>query len=152
VAWLANQYVVFQLASEHYAVNITQVRGIEKLLPLTRVPHAPSFVQGVCNLRGSVIPVIDLRRRLSLPIGPENKNARILIVNVDKYTVGMTIDNANDVVTINPGDIEPSPSLVTGIDSEFVRGVARVSNKLLVILDLEKILTVNQVNQLESVR
>jgi len=146
---VVNQYVVFQLEDELYGVDIRQVRGIEKLLPLTRVPNAPSFVKGVCNLRGSVIPVIDLKKRLSLP-GQQDKNAKIIIVNVGKQIVGMTIDATADVVSLNSEDVEPSPSLISGIDSEFIHGVAKVSNRLLIILDMERILTVEQVNLLDS--
>lgn len=148
---MANQYVIFELADEFYGVDIHQVRGIEKPMSLTRVPNAPEFVQGVCNLRGSVIPVIDLRRRLGLSAGTETKNTRVLIVNVDKYTVGMVIDNANDVVNINPDMIEPSPALVSGIDSEFIRGVAKINNRLLVLLDLNKILSVQEISDLEQI-
>jgi len=147
---MANQYVVFQLEDELYGVNIHQVRGVEKLLPLTRVPNAPSFLKGVCNLRGSVIPVIDLKERLSLPYQEEVKNAKIIIVNVGKHTVGMTIDTAADVVSIDSQEIEPSPSLVGGIDAEFIQGVAKVRDRLLILLNLERILTVDQIQALDS--
>lgn len=146
------QFVVFQLEDELYGVNIHQVRGIEKMLPLTRVPNAPSFVKGVCNLRGSVIPVIDLKKRLAISETKDDKNAKIIIVNVDRHMVGMTIDAANDVVSIDASNVEPSPSLISGIDAEFIHGVAKVSNRLLVILDLERILTVDQISLLENLR
>ncbi len=147
---MANQYVVFQLDDELYGVEITQVRTIEKSLPLTRVPHAPNFVKGVCNLRGSVVPVMDLKKRLSLPETPDEEIDRIMIVNLGRYSVGMTIDSANDVVTIEPDDIEPSPSIISGINAEFIQGVAKVNNRLLIILDLQKILTLDQIGQLEK--
>lgn len=141
---MLNQYVVFHLEDELYGVDIHQVRGIEKILPLTRVPNAPAFVRGVCNLRGSVIPVIDLKQRLAIPGGLDEANAKIIIVNIGKQTVGMTIDAAADVVSIESQDVEPSPTLVTGIDTEFIQGVAKISNRLLIILNLERILTVDQ--------
>lgn len=141
---MLNQYVVFHLEDELYGVDIHQVRGIEKVLPLTRVPNAPAFVRGVCNLRGSVIPVIDLKQRLAIPSGLDEANAKIIIVNIGKQTVGMTIDAAADVVSIDSQDVEPSPTLVTGIDTEFIQGVAKISNRLLIILNLERILTVDQ--------
>lgn len=149
---MANQYVVFQLDSEFYGVDIHQVRGIEKSLPLTRVPHAPEFVKGVCNLRGNVIPVIDLKKRLSLPETAEEDIMRIMIVHVGRFSVGMTIDAANDVVSIEPDDIEPSPSLISGINAEFIQGVAKVNNRLLILLDLQKILTLDQIDELEKLR
>lgn len=149
---MANQYVVFQLDGEFYGVDIQQVRGIEKSLPLTRVPHAPNFVKGVCNLRGSVIPVIDLKKRLSLPETADEEIARIMIVHVGRFSVGMTIDAANDVVTIDTEDIEPSPSLISGINAEFIQGVAKVNNRLLILLNLQKILTLDQIDELEKLR
>lgn len=117
------------------------------MLSLTRVPNAPPFVIGVCNLRGSVIPVIDLKQRLALPSNLD-ENAKIIFVNVGKQVVGMTIDSAVDVTSIDSDEIEPSPSLVTGIDSQFIQGVAKVSNRLLIILDMERVLTVDQLNVL----
>ncbi len=146
---MLKQYVVFQLEDELYGVEILQVRGIEKMLPLTRVPNAPSFVKGVCNLRGSVIPVIDLKKRLGLSSGAEDSNAKIIVVNVGKQIVGMTIDAAADVVSLDSNQVEPSPSLVSGIDAQFISGVAKVSNRLLIILDMERILTADQINLLD---
>lgn len=147
---MLKQYVVFQLEDELYGVEILQVRGIEKVLPLTRVPNAPSFVKGVCNLRGSVIPVIDLKKRLGLSSSGDDSNAKIIIVNVGKQVVGMTIDAAADVVSLDSSQVEPSPSLVSGIDAQFISGVAKVSNRLLIILDMESILTTDQINLLDK--
>lgn len=147
---MLNQYVVFQLEDELYGVEILQVRRIEKMLPLTRVPNAPSFVKGVCNLRGSVIPVIDLKKRLGLPSGHEDGNTKIVVVNVGKQVVGMTIDAEADVVSLDSDQVEPSPALVSGIDAEFISGVAKINNRLLIILDTERILTVDQINLLDN--
>ncbi|HOC05836.1 MAG: chemotaxis protein CheW [Bacillota bacterium] len=144
---MLKQFVVFPLEDELYGVDIHQVMRIEKMLSLTRVPNAPPFVIGVCNLRGSVIPVIDLKQRLALPSNLD-ENAKIIFVNVGKQVVGMTIDSAVDVTSIDSDEIEPSPSLVTGIDSQFIQGVAKVSNRLLIILDMERVLTVDQLNVL----
>ncbi|MGI6364559.1 MAG: chemotaxis protein CheW [Bacillota bacterium] len=147
---MLKQYVVFQLEDELYGVEILQVRGIEKMLPLTRVPNAPSFVKGVCNLRGSVIPVIDLKKRLGLASTGEVSDAKIIIVNVGKQVVGMTIDAAADVVSLDSNQVEPSPTLVSGIDAQFISGVAKVSNRLLIILDMERILTADQIDDLKK--
>jgi len=146
---MLKQFVVFQLEDELYGIDIHQVMRIEKMLPLTRVPNAPSFVIGVCNLRGSVVPVIDLKRRLALP-SRQDENAKIIIVNAGKQVVGMTIDATVDVSSIESDEIEPSPALVTGIDSQFIQGVAKISNRLLIILDMERVLTVDQFNVLEN--
>lgn len=144
---MLKQFVVFPLEDELYGVDIHQVMRIEKMLPLTRVPNAPPFVIGVCNLRGSVIPVIDLKQRLTLP-SKLDENAKIIFVNVGKQVVGMTIDSSVDVTSIESDEIEPSPSLVTGIDSQFIQGVAKISNRLLIVLDMERVLTIDQINVL----
>lgn len=144
---MLKQFVVFPLEDELYGVDINQVMRIEKMLPLTRVPNAPPFVIGVCNLRGSVIPVIDLKQRLGLPSNLD-ENAKIIFVNVGKQVVGMKIDASVDVTSIESDEIEPSPSLVTGIDSQFIQGVAKISNRLLIVLDMERVLTVDQLNVL----
>jgi purine-binding chemotaxis protein CheW len=144
---MLKQFVVFPLEDELYGVDIHQVMRIEKMLPLTRVPNAPSFVIGVCNLRGSVIPVIDLKQRLTLPSNID-ENAKIIFVHVGKQVVGMTIDSSVDVTSIDSDEIEPSPSLVTGIDSQFIQGVAKISNRLLIVLDMERVLTLDQLNVL----
>ncbi len=146
---MLKQFVVFQLEDELYGIDIHQVMRIEKMLPLTRVPNAPSFVIGVCNLRGSVVPIIDLKKRLALP-SRQDENAKIIIVNAGKQVVGMTIDATVDVSSIESDEIEPSPALVTGIDSQFIQGVAKISNRLLIILDMERVLTVDQFNVLEN--
>lgn len=146
---MLKQYVVFPLENELYGIDINQVLRIEKMLPLTRVPSAPPFVVGVCNLRGSVIPVIDLKKRLALPSRLDD-NAKIIIVSVGKQTVGMTIDASVDVASIQAEEIEPSPSLVTGIDSQFILGVGKHSNRLLIILNMERVLTLDQLDVLDD--
>lgn len=146
---MLKQFVIFQLEDELYGVDIHQVMRIEKMLPLTRVPNAPPFVIGVCNLRGSVIPIIDLKKRLALP-SRHDENAKIIIVNVGKQIVGMTIDSSVDVSSIESDEIEPSPALVTGIDAQFILGVAKISNRLLIILDMERVLTVDQLNVIDN--
>lgn len=144
---MLKQYVVFTLADELYGIDIRQVLRIERMLPLTRVPNAPPFVIGVCNLRGSVVPVIDLKKRLALP-SHRDENAKIVIVNAGKQVVGMTIDASVDVSSIQSEEIEPSPSLVTGIDAQYIQGVAKLGNRLLIILDMDRVLTVDQLGVL----
>lgn len=146
---MLRQYVIFTLEDELYGIDINQVLRIERMLPLTRVPNAPPFVIGVCNLRGNVVPVIDLRKRLALPTHP-SENAKIIIVTADTQTVGMKIDSNVDVISIDTDKIEPSPALVTGIDAQFIHGVAKHSNRLLIILDMARVLTVDQLEVLED--
>lgn len=146
---MLKQFVIFKLEEEMYGIDINQVLRIEKMMPLTRVPNAPAFVMGVCNLRGSVIPVIDLKKRLSLP-SRQVENAKVIIVNIGSQTAGMTIDSSVDVTMIETDEIEPSPTLVTGIDAQFIFGVAKLSSRLLVILNIDRVLSVDQLEALDS--
>ncbi|MCG0274565.1 MAG: chemotaxis protein CheW [Thermosediminibacteraceae bacterium] len=134
------QFVVFKLGQEEYGVNIMQVNTIERMMPITRVPKAPYFVEGVINLRGEIIPVIDLKKRFGLPPGEINGDTRIIIVNVDDLTVGMIVDSATEVVQLPQDAIEPAPSVVGSISSDFLEGVGKIGDRLLIILNLEKIL------------
>jgi purine-binding chemotaxis protein CheW len=145
------QFVVFKLAGEEYGVDILQVKTIEKILAITRVPKAPAFVEGVINLRGEVVPVIDLRKRFDLPEKQLTDNTRIIIVGVDDITVGMIVDSASEVIQISDDNIEPAPSMVGGIDSDYISGVGKVDERLLILLNLQKILKPDEINQLEQI-
>ena len=142
------QFVEFKLGEEEYGVDILQVKTIERMMDITRVPKAPQFVEGVINLRGEIVPVIDLKKRFDLPISQETDNTRIIIVNVDDITVGMIVDSANEVIQLPQDAIEPAPSIVGGIDSDFLEGVGKMDGKLLIILDLSKILKSNEIDQI----
>lgn len=142
------QFVEFKLGEEEYGVDILQVKTIERMMSITRVPKAPQFVEGVINLRGEIVPVIDLKKRFDLPISRETDNTRIIIVTVDDITVGMIVDSANEVIQLSQDAIEPAPSIIGGIDSDFLEGVGKMDGKLLIILDLSKILKSNEIDQL----
>lgn len=147
----SKQFVVFKLGDEEYGVDILQVKTIERMLPITRVPKAPMFVEGVINLRGEVVPVIDLRRRFGLPEKQVTENTRIIIVNIDEITVGMIVDSASEVIQIPEDKIEPAPAMVGGIDSAYINGVGKVNEGLLILLNLQKILKPVEIQQLENV-
>lgn len=134
------QFVVFKLGQEEYAVDIMQVNTIERMMPITRVPKAPEFVEGVINLRGEIIPVIDLKKRFGIPSGEITADTRIIIVMLDDLTVGMIVDSASEVVQLPQESIEPPPSVAGNVSSEFLEGVGKLGDRLLIILNLEKIL------------
>ncbi|ADL07883.1 chemotaxis protein CheW [Thermosediminibacter oceani] len=134
------QFVVFRLGQEEYGVDILQVNTIERMMPITRVPKAPHYVEGVINLRGEIVPVIDLRKRFDLPPLEITGDTRIIIVMVDDLTVGMIVDSATEVIQLPQEAIEPSTSVAGNINSEFLEGVGKLNDRLLIILNLEKIL------------
>ncbi|TNJ64315.1 chemotaxis protein CheW [Paenibacillus hemerocallicola] len=143
--------IVFSLAHEQYGVEVEKVRTIERMQPLTRVPKTFAFVKGVINLRGVVVPVIDLRGRFGLPEEEYTDNSRIIIVAVKDMEVGMIVDSANDVVDVDGDAIEQPPEIVGGIRAKYLRGLAKLSDdRLLVLLNLEEVLNKSEIAQLEQ--
>ncbi|UMZ73385.1 chemotaxis protein CheW [Natranaerofaba carboxydovora] len=145
------QFIVFRLGEEQYGVEILQVQTIERMLPITRVPHAPEFVEGVSNLRGSVVPIIDLRSRLGLPSKEATNESRIITVKMDDVMVGMIVDAASDVVKVPINAIEPPPSVIGGVESTYLEGVAKLEDRLLVLLKLSEVLKKEEVQQLKKI-
>jgi purine-binding chemotaxis protein CheW len=144
--------IVFALGSEEYGVEVEKVRTIERMQPMTRVPKTPEFVKGVINLRGIVIPVIDLRARFGLETVEYNDNTRIIIVAAEQYEVGLIVDNANDVLDIDTDQIDNPPEIVGGIKAKYLDGIAKVGDqRLLVLLNLEQVLDKYEIQQLESI-
>lgn len=132
--------IVFQLADKEYAIPVSNVQGIEKLMHITRVPKTESFVKGVINLRGVVTPIIDLRERFRLPVSDNEESTRIIIITLEDMEVGFVVDSANDVIDIAIESIEQQPEVVGSSEEDFISGVAKVDNRLLILLRLEKVL------------
>ena len=141
---MEQQIVVFELANEHYGVDIASVESIVKLQPITSIPQMPSYVGGVTNLRGNVLPVINLRKRFSLPVDGASKDNRIVVVSLNKTKVGMIVDAVSEVLPISDETIEPSPPLVTNVNSDFITGIAKLDHKLIILLDLSKVLAIKE--------
>ncbi len=139
--------IVFRLAQEEFGVDVAQVRSIERVQSITYVPKAPSFVKGVINLRGSVIPVIDLRERLSMNITAESTDTRLIIVHVLQQDVAFVVDAANDVTDIDRSSLEPAPATFGSVDIAYIYGVAKLKDKLLILLNLENILAEHEALQ-----
>jgi len=138
---MENQLVVFTLAKEHYGVRIAVVESIIKLQPITAVPCSPAFVEGVTNLRGRVLPVIDLRKRFGLPAEEPTKDTRIVVVEMNGTLVGMIVDAVSEVLRVPVESIESPSPIMTTVDSAFITGIAKVGERLIVLLDLEKVLS-----------
>ena len=149
---MEEQLVVFDLANEHYGVNIAAVESIIKMQPITTVPRAPSFVEGVTNLRGTVLPVIDLRRRFGLLAEEETKETRIVVVEMGGATVGMVVDGVSEVLRVAEEDIEPPSPIVMTIDSAFITGIAKMDERLIILLDLGKVLSTEERADLQAMQ
>lgn len=143
--------IVFKLGTEEYGIEVECVQTIERMLPITRVPKTYSFVKGVVNLRGVVIPVIDLRGRFGLPETEYTDQTRIIIVTVSEMQVGFIVDSANDVLDINEDNIETPPEIVGGVKAKYLRGVAKLEDeRLLIMLNLHEVLNKSELISLES--
>ncbi len=139
------QLVSFQLGPEEYAIDILGVQEIIRVVEITRVPNAPHYVEGVLNLRGKVIPIINLRTRLGLSSTEHTKDTRIVVVDVAHLLLGFIVDSVEEVLRLPEEFIEPPPSTGRGGADEFHKGVGRVEGRLLILLDLELLFGVGAV-------
>lgn len=134
------QLVTFGLGAEEFGVDIMLVQEIIRIPPITRVPKAPSFVEGVINLRGNVIPVVSLRNRFSMEHAEETDLSRIIVLQVDNRVFGIRVDAVTEVLRLDTDAIEPPPPVALGVDSHYIRGVGKIGERLLILLDLEHIM------------
>lgn len=142
------QLVTFEVSGEEYAVEILSVQEINRMMELTRIPQSPPEVEGVINLRGRIIPVIDLRKRFGLAASEQDGSSRIIVVEVVDRTLGFIVDRVHEVLRIDRSIVEPAPSMVGSVDSEYIAGVGKLDDRLLILLDLS---TLFNAEQLESI-
>lgn len=143
--------IVFQLKDEEYGIPVQQVQSIERVQHITRVPKAANFVKGVINLRGVVTPIVELRKRFGLEESNYSDSTRIIIVGLEDMEVGLIVDAANDVIDIPDGTIEPPPEVVGSVEAEYLNGVAKIEKRLLILLNLDKVLTTETKNELKGI-
>jgi purine-binding chemotaxis protein CheW len=144
------QVVSFKLGSEEYGVDIAQVQEINRMVAVTHVPRAPQFMEGVINLRGQLIPIIDLRTRFGMPRAEHTKNTRIVVTEIGAKRVGMVVDSVSEVLRLPVDQVEPAPEMITSVDTEYIRGVGKIEDRLIILLDLGRIISVNEKRQLEA--
>lgn len=137
---IENKYVIFKLDKEYYGIPINQVIYIEKMHELTRVPNGPSYVKGVMNLRGEVIPLIDLRSKLNMKTKEADDHSRIIVVSEEDIMIGLIVDSSSEVIEINKEDIDGPPVSDENEDLSYVDGVGKLNDRIVILLDLSKIL------------
>ena len=145
------QLVTFKIGDEEFGVDILKVQEIIRMMPITKVPNAPAFVEGVINLRGKVIPVIDMRKRFGMAASTHNDQTRIEVMDLQGQVVGFVVDAVSEVLRIKESTVEPPPPVVAGIGSEYMRGVGKLEDRLLILLDLDKLLDEKELDSLTGV-
>ena len=148
---IGKQYVVFRLGKTQFGVEISQVLRIVRLTPITRVPNAPHFLEGMINYHGQVVPVLDLKKRLALSDGDEySDKARILLVELETQPIGMLVDTVIGILRLPDESIKPPPEMVAQVNGVYLTGVTHHEDRLIVLLDLSRLLTVEEAAEVEE--
>jgi purine-binding chemotaxis protein CheW len=135
------QFLSFQLGAEEYGIDILRVQEIRAYEQATRIPNTPLFIKGVINLRGVIVPVIDLRMKFGLDSAEYNEVTVVVVLNVADRTIGIVVDKVSDVLALAPGDIRPAPEFTARVENAFVRGLATIDERMLIIADIERLMT-----------
>ena len=144
------QFVVFKLGKEEYGVNIMQVQEIGPYEEPVKVPNTPEFVEGIMNLRGSVIPVISLKKRFNIPGHELTDNTRTIVINFGEKQIAFIVDDASEVLTLDEADIQETPGIIAGVDRKYITGIGKQGDRLLIILDLNFLLSDQEQTQLAT--
>ena len=146
-----SQLISFIVGDEEYGLDILRVKEVIRLREITRLPRAPSFVKGIINLRGDVIPIIDLRDRFGLERQEYTSMTRVIVVDVDNKLVGMVVDAASQVVRVPADQIEPPPPIVGGLSAEYIKGVGKLEERLIILLNIDRILSSQEKVELDRI-
>ncbi len=145
------QLVVFELGGEEFGVEIMNVQEIIRMPEMTQIPHSPDFVEGVINLRGRIIVVVNLSKRFNMRSKATDENSRIIVVEIGNAVVGMIVDSVNEVLRIPASNVEPAPELVTSkVSRNYLKGVGKIDKRLLILLDLARVMTVEEVDEITN--
>jgi purine-binding chemotaxis protein CheW len=148
------QYLTFILQEEVFALDISTVREVLDFTTITRVPRTPDFMQGVINLRGSVVPVVDLRMKFGLPVSEKTVNTCIIIVEVvvddEMVVLGVLADSVQEVLDLESGHIEPAPKIGTRLNTEFIKGMGKQNDLFIIILDIDKVFSTKELGQVQE--
>jgi purine-binding chemotaxis protein CheW len=153
---VTNEYLTFTLDGEHYAFEVFQVREVLEMIKITRVPRMPGYMLGVINLRGSVVPVVDLRLKFGLPGGERTRDSSIVILDVklgeEEILLGTFVDSVQEVIDLQEGEIEPPPRIGTKLETEFIRGIGKRNDDFIIILNINRIFTTEEISSLGTVK
>lgn len=145
------QLVSFTVGKEEYGVHIEDVQEIVRMPEITHLPQTPDFIKGVINLRGNIIPVIDMRERFNMEAKEYTYVTRVIVIKLEKKLVGMIVDTVSQVLVLNEDDIDEAPDIIHGISKEFIEGIGKVNDQLIIILDITKVLTAEEIKKIAMV-
>ena len=140
----AGKYLAFRLSNEEYGLEILKVREIIGLMGITKVPRTPHHIRGVINLRGKVIPVVNLRKKFSFEDKPTDDTSRIIIMEINGITNGLIVDSVSEVLRVPSSIIEPSPPMSSDLSSNFIKGIAKLEERLIVLLDIDRLIGIGE--------
>ncbi|MBT3877746.1 MAG: chemotaxis protein CheW [Candidatus Scalindua sp.] len=147
---IEGKFLTFALSNEEYGIEILRVREIIGLMDITTVPQTPDYMKGVINLRGKVIPVIDLRLKFSMQEEIHTQETCVIVVEVNNTSIGIIVDSVSEVLDIKSGDIEETPSFGQGIDTNFIMGLGKVKEQIIILLDIESVLSSDELEMVEQ--
>ena len=140
-AQAGREYLSFVLGEAQYCIDILKVQEIRTYEPPTRIANTPAFIKGVINLRGNIVPIIDLRVKFGLPEQRYDTQTVVIVLNVAKRTVGVVVDGVSDVIAVPASDIKPPPELGGALDTQYLQGLATVDGQMMILIDIEKLMT-----------
>jgi purine-binding chemotaxis protein CheW len=149
-----SQYLTFTISNETYALNVSSVKEVQEFTSLTKVPRMPDFMRGIINLRGSVVPVIDLKMKFGMGSTEKDIDTSIIVTEVtidDEIVImGLLTDSVKEVIELNESEIEPTPYIGTKIDTAFIKGMGKKDDIFLIVLDIDRVLTVNEISMVST--
>lgn len=145
----ANEFLAFTLGGEEYGINILRVQEIRGYEPVTRIANAPDFIKGVVNLRGTIVPIVDMRIKLSLGAASYDQLTVVIILNIAGRVVGMVVDSVSDVTTLSAEQVKPAPDISTSFDSDFLIGLGTLGERMLILVDIDKLMSSSEMGLIE---
>ena len=145
------KFLTFVLSKEEYGIEILKVREIIGVIGITPVPQTPDYLKGVINLRGKVIPIIDLRLKFSMPEDEYTQETCIIVVEVNNAQIGVVVDKVSEVIDIKSKDLEENPQFGQGIDTNFIFGLGKVKEKIIILLDIDKVLSSEESEMIDQI-
>lgn len=144
------EYLVFRLGSEEYGIEILKVQEIRGYDRVTRIANTPNFIAGVTNLRGAIVPIVDLRVKFQLPLAEFNENTVVIVLNLGARIVGIVVDGVSDVLSLNAEQIKPAPDFTVTLSSEYLLGLGALDDRMLILVDIEKLLNSEEIELVEK--